>query len=90
MKNIYITDLDHTFLKSDLSLSDYTQKIWNSFADEAILTVATARTYKKTMQFLEGFSINAPMILLDGALVVSKEKKIIDANFCRKVFQMRL
>ena len=81
MKNIYITDLDHTFLKSDLSLSDYTQKIWNSYANEAILSVATARTYKKTMQFLEGFAINAPMILLDGALVVTTQKKIIDTKF---------
>ena len=81
MKNIYITDLDHTFLKSDLSLSDYTQKIWNSYADEAILSVATARTYKKTMQFLEGFRINAPMILLDGALIATTNKKIIDTKF---------
>ncbi len=81
MKNIYITDLDHTFLKSDLSLSDYTQKIWNSYANEAILSVATARTYKKTMQFLEGFAINAPMILLDGALVATTQKKIIDTKF---------
>ncbi len=84
MKNIYITDLDHTFLKSDLSLSDYTQKIWNSYAKEAILSVATARTYKKTMQFLEGFVINAPMILLDGALVATTEKKIIDTKFISK------
>lgn len=84
MKNIYITDLDHTFLRSDLSLSNYTQKVWNSYENEAILTVATARTYKKTMQFLDGFVINAPMILLDGALVVTKEKKIIDTKFLSK------
>ena len=84
MKNIYITDLDHTFLKSDLSLSDYTQKIWNSYKNEAVLSVATARTYKKTMQFLDGFTINAPMILLDGALVVTTEKKIIDTKLLSK------
>jgi Cof subfamily protein (haloacid dehalogenase superfamily) len=84
MKNIYITDLDHTFLRSDLSLSNYTQKVWNSYENEAILSVATARTYKKTMQFLEGFVINAPMILLDGALVVTQEKKIIDTKFLSK------
>jgi 5-amino-6-(5-phospho-D-ribitylamino)uracil phosphatase len=84
MKNIYITDLDHTFLRSDLSISDYTKKIWNSYSDDSILSVATARTYKKTMQFLEGVEINAPMILLDGALVVDKDKKIIDAKFIDK------
>lgn len=84
MKNIYITDLDHTFLKNDLSISDYTKKIWNSYEHEAILSVATARTYKKTMQFLEGIVINAPMILLDGALIATKDKKIIDTKFISK------
>ncbi|QSZ40750.1 HAD-IIB family hydrolase [Sulfurimonas aquatica] len=84
MKNTYITDLDHTFLRSDLSISDYTKKIWNSYENESILSVATARTYKKTMQFLDGVSINAPMILLDGALVVTKDKKIIDTKFISK------
>jgi len=84
MKNIYITDLDHTFLRSDLSLSDYTKKIWNSYENEAILGIATARTYKKTVQFLEGVSVSAPMILLDGALIATMDKKIIDAKFISK------
>ena len=84
MKNIYITDLDHTFLRSDLSVSDYTKKIWNSYAKEAILSVATARTYRKTVQFLDGLSVNAPMILLDGALIATQDKKIIDTKFISK------
>ncbi len=84
MKNIYITDLDHTFLRSDLSISDYTKKTWNSYASESILSVATARTYKKTMQFLEGIHVNAPMILLDGALIATTDKKIIDTKFVTK------
>lgn len=81
MKKIYITDLDHTFLRSDLTISDYTKKIWNSYAPNAIMSVATARTYKKTMQFLEGVAVNAPMILLDGALIATNERKIIDTKF---------
>ena len=84
MKNIYITDLDHTFLRSDLSVSDYTKKIWNSYADSSHLSIATARTYKKTMQFLQGIEVNAPMILLDGALVVTQNKQIIDSKFISK------
>lgn len=80
MKNIYITDLDHTFLRNDLSLSDYTKAIWNAKADKAILGVATARTYKRSIRFLEGVHINAPMILLDGALIATQEKKIIDTK----------
>ena len=84
MKNIYITDLDHTFLHSDLSISDYTKTIWNSLSSDSILSVATARTYKKTLQFLEGITINAPMILLDGALIVTEDKKIINSKFISK------
>lgn len=84
MKNIYITDLDHTFLRNDLSISDYTKNIWNSYKDDSILSVATARTYKKTMQFLDGIHINAPMILLDGALIATVDKKIIDTKFISK------
>jgi len=86
MKNIYITDLDHTFLRTDLSISDYTKKIWNSYAPESILSIATARTYKKTQQFLKGVKVNAPMILLDGALIATKDKKIIDTKFINKEF----
>jgi len=84
MKNIYITDLDHTFLRSDLSLSDYTRKIWNSYAQNSILSIATARTFKKTEQFLQGVAVNAPMILLDGALIATREKKIIETKFINK------
>lgn len=84
MKNIYITDLDHTFLKTDLSISDYTKTIWNSKSTDSILSVATARTYKKTAEFLKNIHINAPMILLDGALIATMDKKIIDTKFISK------
>ena len=33
------------------------------------------------MQFLEGLEVNAPMILLDGALIATADKKIIDTKF---------
>jgi len=84
MKNIYITDLDHTFLRSDLSISDYTKKTWNSYVNSSVLSIATARTYKKTAQFLEGVVVNAPIILLDGALIATMDKKIIDTKFVTK------
>ena len=84
MKNIYITDLDHTFLRGDLSISPFTKQVWNNYAKNSIMSIATARTYKKSMQFLHDIEINAPMILLDGALIATKEKKIIDTKFVSK------
>ncbi|WP_321777285.1 HAD family hydrolase [Sulfurimonas sp.] len=89
MKNIYITDLDHTFLRNDLSISDYTKKIWNSFSDSSIMGIATARTHMKTVHFLKGVEVNAPMILLDGALIATMDKKIIETKtLCRNVSDM--
>jgi len=81
MPNIFITDLDHTFLRTDLSVSDFTRHAWNHKAEHATLGIATARTYKKAMQFLPGIHINAPMILLDGALIATSERKIIATRF---------
>ncbi|PLW79531.1 haloacid dehalogenase [Candidatus Woesearchaeota archaeon] len=80
MKNIYITDLDHTFLRNDLSLSDYTKTIWNAKEADAIMGVATARSFKRAKEFLAGIRLSAPMILMDGALIATEEKKIIDTK----------
>ncbi|MGE4419103.1 MAG: HAD-IIB family hydrolase [Sulfurimonas sp.] len=84
MKNAYITDLDHTFLRTDLSVSPFTKEIWNGFSSDSVLSIATARTYKKTAQFLKDVHVNAPMILLDGALIATMEKKIIATKFIDK------
>jgi hypothetical protein len=84
MKNAYITDLDHTFLRTDLSVSSFTKEIWNSFGADSVLSIATARTYKKTAQFLRDVDVNAPMILLDGALIATMDKKIIGTKFINR------
>ncbi len=81
MDKIYITDLDHTFLRSDLSISDFSKKIWNAKAKESTLSVATARSFYAAMKMLPGLTLNAPMILLDGTLIATAERKIIDAKF---------
>jgi Cof subfamily protein (haloacid dehalogenase superfamily) len=84
MKQAFITDLDHTFLRSDLTLSGFTLETWNRKTREATLSVATARSYKKALQFLSGLHLNAPLVLLDGALVVTPEKRVIDLKLIGK------
>ncbi len=81
MKKVYITDLDHTFLRSDLSISTFSQKTWNEKSQKAFLSIATARSFYSASTLLKGFNINAPMILLDGSLIVSADKTIIDTKF---------
>ena len=82
---IYITDLDHTFLRTDQSISDFSREIWNAKSQDAILSVATARSFQKTHDFLEKLHLDAPMILLDGTMIVAPDKKLIDLKTINKV-----
>ncbi len=84
MKQLFVTDLDHTFLNDNKRVTEFSKKIWNRVAEDKILTVATARTFEKTKQFLKDLSLKAPLILLDGAMIVTIEKRIIDLNLLSK------
>ncbi len=78
MKPLYITDIDHTFLRSDLSLSPFSIEAWNTKAQSALMGIATARSFTKSKEMLSQLHINAPMILLDGAIIVTPEQELID------------
>ncbi|MCB4749477.1 MAG: HAD family hydrolase [Sulfurovum sp.] len=85
MRSVYITDLDHTFLRSDLTLSPFSIQTWNHTARYATMGVATARSFTKSKELLSQLHINAPMILLDGAIIITPEQKIIDLKSIDKV-----
>jgi len=80
MQKLYITDLDHTFLHSSQRVSNFSKQIWNEKVDHALLSVATARSFSKTHEFLKGLPLKAPLILLDGAMVATSEKKLLDVQ----------
>ena len=80
MQKLYITDLDHTFLHSSQTVSDFSKEVWNRKANQALLSVATARSFSKTHEFLDGLLLKAPLILLDGAMVATTEKKLLDVQ----------
>lgn len=84
MKQIYITDLDHTFLRTDQIVSDFSTKVWNEKSKDAILSIATARSFQKSHDFLAKLHLHAPMILLDGTMIVTPEKKLIDIKTINK------
>ncbi len=81
---IYITDLDHTFLRTDLSISDFSAQTWNKKAESSIMTIATARSFQKSRELLKKIDINAPMILLDGTVIITPERKLIDLKTINK------
>ncbi len=78
MSAVFLTDLDHTFLRSDQRISDYSRSVWNRLAAHVPLSVATARSYMKSKAFLDALHLNAPLILLDGAMVVAPDATLID------------
>ncbi len=78
MSPVYLTDLDHTFLRSDQTVSPFSAEVWNRIAPDTPLSVATARSFSKAHLFLEQLHLDAPMILLDGAMVVMPDKTLID------------
>jgi Cof subfamily protein (haloacid dehalogenase superfamily) len=84
MKRTFITDLDHTFLRSDLTLSDYSIEVWNRLAQEHHMSIATARSLTKSQELLEKLHINAPMILLDGAITVTPDRELVDLKVIDK------
>lgn len=84
MNPIYITDLDHTFLRSDLSISPFSTDIWNTKSKTSIMTIATARSFQKSQELLKNLHINAPMILLDGAIIITPERTLIDLKTINK------
>jgi Cof subfamily protein (haloacid dehalogenase superfamily) len=84
MPKLYITDLDHTFLHSTQTVTDFSKRIWNEKSNHALLSIATARSFSKTSEFLKGLDLKAPLILMDGAMVVFPEKKLIDIKTLNK------
>jgi len=78
MKELLVSDLDHTFLNSSQQVSDFSRTIWNKVSQKSLITTATARSFKKVTDFLQGMELQTPLILLNGAMIVSKDKKLID------------
>ena len=53
-------------------------------AKTSIMTVATARSFQKSQELLKNLHVNAPMILLDGAIIITPERKLIDLKTINK------
>ncbi len=84
MKQLYVTDLDHTFLHSNQTISSFSKEIWNDKAENNLLTVATARGFNKSQEFLKGLKLDVPLILLDGAMIVDSNQKLMDVKVLGK------
>ncbi|WP_353662241.1 HAD family hydrolase [Hydrogenimonas sp. SS33] len=85
MHPFYLTDLDKTLLRSDLSVGDFSRHIWNQAVERGVkLSVATARSYTGVMKLLKGLHLREPLILLDGVLITSPEGRVLHVSALAK------
>jgi len=80
-EHLYLSDLDKTFLRSDLSISDYSLRVWNeAVAAGGRLSVATARSLTGVGGLLKALDMREPMILLDGVMIARMDGEILHLN----------
>jgi len=79
---MYVTDLDKTFLRSDLGISPFSKEVWNNFKQP--ITIATARSYTGSISLLKGLELKYPLILLDGAMIAKPDGEIIKITSLKK------
>lgn len=83
MRTLYVTDLDGTLLRSDVSTSDYTNRTINRLAQQGMLfSYATARSYSTSVKVTRGLDAHIPLIVYNGAMIIDNATgKILLTNF---------
>lgn len=83
MKTLYVSDLDGTLLRSDISTSDYTNATINRLAQQGMLfSYATARSYVTSTKVTRGLNARIPLIVYNGAFVIDNVTgEILLSNF---------
>lgn len=79
MKTLYLSDLDGTLLRSDLTLSAYTCRVIDDIVGRCIpFAFATARSRTTALKVTKGISVPLPIIAYNGAFIVdTKTGRII-------------
>lgn len=83
---LFVTDLDGTLLRSDLTISGFTADVLNTaIADGKRITFATARTYSSASALLRSIHFNMPAIVCNGVhLVDMKTGNYVVSNLLRE------
>ena len=69
-KVLYVSDLDGTLMRSDITLSDYTVQTINELVDKGMnFTYATARSIESAIPIAGGLKLKLPVITRNGAVL---------------------
>lgn len=68
---LYVTDLDGTLLRSDTTISKYSETTLNRLIDEGVMfTYATARSYASASPLVKNLELRCPAIIFNGVFAV--------------------
>ncbi len=83
MRNLYVSDLDGTLLRSTEATSEYTNSVINSLVDKGMLfSYATARSLITAKKVTKGIKAKIPLIVYNGAFVIDNlTEEILIANY---------
>ena len=86
-KVLYVTDLDGTLMRSDITISDYTVRTINALVDRGMnFTYATARSIESARPIAGGLKLKLPVITRNGAVLADNntgrhiEKSVFTAD----------
>ncbi len=86
-KVLYVSDLDGTLLKNDVTLSSFTVKTLNELIDKGMLfSFATARSRYTSSKITNELNISAPVVIYNGTFIcdLKSGKKIVSNDFSKK------
>ncbi|MBD5159833.1 MAG: HAD hydrolase family protein [Ruminococcus sp.] len=90
MNTLYVSDLDGTLLKSDETISEYTNEIINSLTEKGmIFSYATARSFVTAKKVTKGLNAKIPVIVYNGAFVIDSRKGDIRTNAVKTVSDLK-
>ena len=75
-KALFLTDLDGTLLRPDITLSTYSRDTINRLTERGMLfTYATARSFSSAGKITAGLNVSAPIIVHNGVKVLNPQTK---------------
>ena len=73
MKTLYVTDLDGTLMRNDMTISDDSVRIFNQLIDRGVLiTYATARSFHSAYGITKDIRFNIPVITRNGTTLADQ------------------
>ncbi len=90
MRTLYVTDLDGTLMRNDMTISDESVKILNSLIDrDVFITYATARSFHSAYEITKAIRFKIPVITRNGTTFADQigAKELETAYFPKDVLK---